>query len=353
MDGFFGGFMYSFIRKSILLLLVASLATSQVAHAGSSSWFSWKTLGVTTALIAGYLWYSKNASYARYSEEFKAHKITYTPKQAEQKNAPAEPYTTIFCHGFGGGPGHSQEYAHKESGFIEGKYVDFAFKDYDAEHRTTLAQDDDIYSLHAVCKTITKDSNIILVGVSRGASTIVNYLAWLELNKTHSEIANILPRIKAAVLEAPFDKVQSVIENKLGIFNNIPGLSSLIHRLMPYFGFPMYDPCRIQPIEAAKYLPKDIPLLFIYSHQDTLIPAWSTVNLFRMIPHQNFQGYQASGGCHCGILGTDAAYSSVVHAFYKAHSLPCNEAKAAAGKAKFETGNWGSLDLPNPHVNAR
>src|SRR5262249_48771428 len=108
----------------------------------------------------------------------------------------SDEFVTFFAHGLGGDKtqGHYYHVNSNSSGFIEGTLETFNFNDYLNPRSSCLGQQADIEILQTIIKNFNK---VILVGVSRGAATIANYLG--SRNPEH---------IMAAVLESPFDTVQ-------------------------------------------------------------------------------------------------------------------------------------------------
>jgi len=229
--------------------------------------------------------------------------------------------TTVFAHGLGGDSSQGNYY-HVASGIhyacIEGKLVTFNFTDAGNPTTSCLGQDADISALHKVCKDL---ENVILFGCSRGAATIANYLG------THQ-----LQNISAAILESPFDRVDSIVK-KLNGQESIPLITPAM--------YPNYDPKGIAPIDVADKISHSIPILLIASKQDALIDYTSTVNLYNKIVasgHPHAYLLVTERGRHANILFDRDGNSvrSVIHAFYKAHNLPHNATWAREGQTRFE-----------------
>jgi len=209
--------------------------------------------------------------------------------------------------------------------FILGKMIAFNYGDYKNPFLCRLGQGDDIERLHNACKD---HENVIIVGTSRGASTIINYLGTYKPT-------NIL----AAVLESPFDHANNVANNLLSKFS-IKDKEGLINTVRPFL-FRNYDPDGIQPIKVAADVSKDIPILLICSKSDGLIPDSSTANLYKVLKdsgHPHVYLLTCKYGSHGRILWSKdgALFKNVVHAFYKHHNLPHHEPWAQEGFEQFQ-----------------
>jgi len=215
--------------------------------------------------------------------------------------------------------------------FMIGPMKSFNYSDYLNPFSTYLAQENDVKRLHQACAPYKK---VILVGVSRGASTIINYLG-------NYKPTNII----AAVIESPFDHFDNILEHVMAthiiykrIINN-NNKQKVKRRLLRVF-------CRnykyngLHPIDAAPNISKDIPLLIISSDQDKLIPAWSTKNIYDALTqagHKKSYLLACKNGSH-GLIswGKDGALMrNVIHAFYKHHDIPHHEPWAQEGYEEF------------------
>ncbi len=236
---------------------------------------------------------------------------------------------TIFGHGLGGTKNQGKYYQAKhsdEQAFIEGSLEIFNFRDYSDIYTSCLGQDDDINTLHHICK---KHKKVMYVGVSRGAATGANYLGKMQPNN-----------VVCAILESPYDSGQSVISNIIGPFSNFPGLTSLLYRSAAQ-QFPNYNPNGIHPIEVAHKIPQHIAVLIVCSKEDKLIPTSASVHIYNKIResgHQHAYLLLLDHGKHANILwGHDGyTYRNVVHAMLKHHNLPHNGDWARAGHERFK-----------------
>lgn len=195
--------------------------------------------------------------------------------------------------------------------------------------QSSLAQENEIERLsHAFNQTIgQKEQTGILIGVSRGASTIVNFMGLYNP-----------PEVAAIVLESPFDSVDSIAmsvchESKLSW---IPGIKRCGCSLMSFI-FCKYKPNGIRPIDCAAKIRTDLPILIIISAKDGLVPVWSSINLYnelRATGHNNTYLVIFEDGRHAKLINHNrhgSMYRQVTHAFYQKFNLPHNPQLAQLG----------------------
>lgn len=165
----------------------------------------------------------------------------------------------------------------------------------------------------------------ILVGVSRGASAIINFLGTYKPEK-----------VKAVILESPFDTIEHVISYRSQRWG-IP--ATIIRKAIPLI-FWQFDPQGLFPVDAIKLIDKDIPMLFVTVENDHSVPPASAINLLNIRKELGFtNGYHLHlpSGRHGKLMaGPNATlYQNVVHAFYAHYELPHNERYAQEGLADF------------------
>lgn len=253
---------------------------------------------------------------------------TYIIEKPQDENQPV----TIYSHGYMCNK-YTAKVFHRtvESGnwwnssaHIIGPLVSFNYCDSSNPLLTNLGQEDDIERLHLACKNYNK---VVLAGTSRGAATIVNYLA------THKP-TNII----GVVLESPFDHIDNVAQYVLSNLKikNVKNTQNMIQS----FWFRNVDPNGIQPIKVAHDIPKEIPILFICTKGDSLIHHSSTANIYDAIKkagHTNAHLLTCDHGAHGMIMWSKDGklFRNVVHAFYKHYNLPCHETWAQYGLDRF------------------
>ena len=253
----------------------------------------------------------------------------------------AESIGFLYAHGLGRSSTDVHFYNCSKWNIIHGPLWTFNFPDVIPPgafnpSKVTLGQHEDCKSLHANHnKFVTSNdiTEIVLIGSSRGAATIINYLGLYEPTN-----------VKAAVLESPFDSVENVIRHRLEQMNIawIPGTVKFVHFCVgSYLMYPSYSINGPQPLESVKNISNDIPLLFIHSSDDKVTPVWGTQQLiyqavqrgnnniyFLEIPSAVHGKYQLSPH--------GEQYHDIVHAFFKKYNIPHNKEAALRGQEYLE-----------------
>lgn len=225
----------------------------------------------------------------------------------------------IFAHGIFDSKKKGDEY--KE--MLEGTVISFDFDDslvFPYLHRpftTCFGQNAEIKKLEKIYNTVIyyfeskklPTPPIILVGLSRGASVILNFLAIKKPK-----------HIKAVILESPFDHMRYILEN---IISKTSGFSVLLQVLFCTI-FPFYNKKGIQTVHIIKYIDKHIPLLFISSLQDQRVPHYHTLMLYYLLKqndHKKVFLKVFETGKHAKIVkNNEAGYKEAVREFLK-HNL--------------------------------
>ncbi|KKQ32477.1 MAG: hypothetical protein US49_C0007G0019 [candidate division TM6 bacterium GW2011_GWF2_37_49] len=250
-----------------------------------------------------------------------------------------------------------------------------------AEHygRTVLAQSGDIANLEqeiiTQCTTKT-DCKIVLVGVSKGAATIIN-----TVGKLAQDNSQFLKNIKALVLESsPADfndvafeaycpyPVKWVLGRTISQF--------FIKIAMQKFMYPNYDPNGIQPIKSVneqwQNVPKDLVIILVHSKQDKFVTISHSRKLYDALKKQEFVNLyyiQAEQGNHNHLLQNYTFYGSKfiqdldpnalrkLYTIYLKHGLPLllNDATkedfSAKLQARIDSGIEPSCDSLQPAPN--
>jgi len=237
----------------------------------------------------------------------------------------------IFAHGYGGDGQQAKYYEPLFNVPLRSFNFPDAQDGYLNSRETSLAQDNEIEALMDECAQHTNNKKI-LIGVSRGASTIINLLG---LHK--------IPGVRAAILESPFDHVKSIAHHFVRVLPGIcrllrflPGISSIAH-WGTFFVCKKYKRSGVQPINVVDDIPKDLPILFICSQTDTLIPCESTMRLYvrlREAGHEKVHILILEHGRHSNLL-RENLYEPVVNAFWKKYGLPHDEQLARRGYSRF------------------
>jgi len=231
----------------------------------------------------------------------------------------------LFAHGLGSTEGQASYY--QQNSIIMDQIHTFSFPD--AENgivdynKSSLAQNNEIERINEayqiVC-TNTRKPQIVLAGMSRGASTIINFMGQYNPKE-----------VKALVLESPFDSIDTVLNQKLNYYwlSWLPfGLE--IAQWVASSTYGQYQPEGLRPIEQiTKIKNKNLPILFICSKQDVLIPWESTYALYQACKNEGFSNAHivvVNHGAHGYLLEdiSKKSYQKEVHIFYKKYKLPHN-----------------------------
>ncbi len=201
--------------------------------------------------------------------------------------------------------------------------------------KSALGQDADIARLKevydAVCADAQKNGNdnfvIIFVGPSRGAATIINFVA---LHKPD--------HVGALILESPYDSMTTIIDH---IRHNVGYVVShdAMQKLFEIF-FRKYTRFGIAPIDVIDRIDHTIPILILCSEQDQRVPATSSFALYEKLqqtghPHTHIivLNYGKHDNLYTGPEGK--WYAAAVHAFYAQYGFPHDATIAQQGRYFF------------------
>jgi hypothetical protein len=216
--------------------------------------------------------------------------------------------------------------------------------------QSCLAQDDDIQVVfRQIASTVEKnpEANIILVGVSKGAATMINTVGWLAVNHP-----GLLQNLKAVILDSPFDTINSVaIELVRNLTTNVVG--SFLGSIAAWFAghasiapsvrqiqtttFPNYNPDGITPIKAVTeqwlHAPRNLPVIIAHSQADELIPVNSSRRLYCILKEHGFENaylIEVENGPHANIFwGPDSIQIvDALCSIYRYHNLSLPPAEA-------------------------
>ncbi len=198
--------------------------------------------------------------------------------------------------------------------------------------QANIAQTKDIKTLYAAYRKHVKkypDTDVILYGDSRGAATIFNLIA------KHKPA-----QVKAAVLEGIFDDIPHGIKHFIYSDKGLRAEKRL-HKVGT-FVMGSYNKKGPFPRQYAETITDDIPLLFVTSLKDGLVPPQSTIYLYKRLRERGFDNVHLlvlKDSIHPSYMLDNPRdkklYESVVHAFYKHYGLPYNEARATEGATAF------------------
>jgi pimeloyl-ACP methyl ester carboxylesterase len=198
---------------------------------------------------------------------------------------------------------------------------------------TSLGQDNEIEVVRQAyleLKTSNPEQRFILGGLSRGAATVLNFLATDKPQQ-----------IDAVVLESPFSSMRDVAQNIVEscFLNNIPYAKEISPYLVGLI-FWQYSDAGIHPINVIHEIDQNIPIMIISKKDDYLVPTCITqriVDALKANGHTKIHHLVLNNGKHGKyILGDEGErMQNVVHAFYKQYDLPHNQLYALLGKEDF------------------
>ncbi len=199
-------------------------------------------------------------------------------------------------------------------------------------HQVNLGQEHDIAALAEAYNYAVANfpgRSIVLGGVSRGASTIVNFVATAQPKN-----------VKALILESPFDSFNSVVKHLLHQFylGWIPFSDNLAMKYMEHM-FPRINIKGIVPQLVVHTISHEIPILFLHSKIDKTVPINASRNLYmklRLAGHTNVHIFELETGHHARLLKGTEGYlcHTIIHSFLKKYGLP-HDIKAAENGFHF------------------
>lgn len=246
---------------------------------------------------------------------------------AHEKNQ--YPTISIFSPGFfekrSVSTQHVERYA--KNNILQGTYVACTYND--NRSCANFGQDGDITILaehYRGCCNNDANTRIVLAGISRGASTLFNFIG----KKKPENIA-------AIIAESPFALVDDVVEHTISQWHMgwIPGIKYISFALMKYL-YPAYNHCGPQPIKSIEH-PISAPILIVCSKQDDVIPYTSSVRLAYALQEKGYEVYLLifQEGAH-GYLSYKEEFQHVVNALYARYNLPYNAELAQKGATQLE-----------------
>lgn len=172
----------------------------------------------------------------------------------------------------------------------------------------------------------------ILYGVSRGAATTFRACAL------H---ADTYEDVRLVILEGCFDNVPHNLRARFPTLCSIPGLYSLFHDLLTKVT--CYKKDGGSPLDDVERFPKHLPVAFITSEIDRVVPAECTKNLVQALVnagHQEVYLLTLKASSHSKYMMDDpqdaADYQHFIHALYKRYNLPYIEEYANQGQSLLE-----------------
>lgn len=176
------------------------------------------------------------------------------------------------------------------------------------------------------CCNANDSTRIVLAGMSRGASTIFNFIGKMRPEN-----------IGAIIAESPFATIDDVITHiiKKWNINWMPGIQYISHAIFKLI-YPSYNlngPCPIKSIQFSF----SAPILIICSRQDAVIPYTSSIRLAHYLQQQGCNVYLLilNEGMH-GFLSYNERFQQVVNALYARYNLPHDATLASQGITQLE-----------------
>ncbi len=155
-------------------------------------------------------------------------------------------------------------------------------------------------------------------GGSRGAATTFNALAYWG-----AEYKNVA----GVVLEGCYDTLFNTISDRVHPMVKKLGLHKKLHSLIGKIT--EYDPFGISPLKSVENFPADIPVIFVTSRADTVVPPERTRNLARTLAARGKNDVyliELSYSSHRGYTVDNEQdrqlYQNALHAIYKKLDLP-------------------------------
>jgi len=183
-----------------------------------------------------------------------------------------------------------------------------------------------IYKAYQSINDMFESCDIILCGLSRGASNICIFAGTYQLDN-----------VKALILESPYftmgEVIQSIMEKK-----NLDWLPLSYGETVAEFIFKKYTRYGNSPANCIETIAKDMPIFIVCSKEDRLVPYESSINVYKKLiesGHKHTYIFITDYGKHAALLqGPDGEkYECVINAFYKKYNLPYCAAKAAQGES--------------------
>lgn len=200
----------------------------------------------------------------------------------------------------------------------------------DTRANANFGQDGDIAVLaeqYFGCCNANPHTQVILTGLSRGASTLFNFVGKKKPKN-----------ISAIIAESPFASVDDIVEHRISqwYMNWVPGIHHMTVALMKLL-YPAYNLDGPQPITSITQDCPTVPMLIVCSKQDDIIPYTSSVRLAYALKEKGHEVYLLifQEGAH-GYLSYKEEFQVVANALYARYNLPHNAELAQQGASKLE-----------------
>ncbi len=246
-------------------------------------------------------------------------------------NVYAAPTVFLYAHGLGSNQNQARKLytrfdndnAENKHWLIDGPLALFDFPDAtDVPNQANsafvnLGQQLDLERLHYAYEETLKqapESNIVLIGLSRGAATVLSYVSLYKPQ-----------RLAAVVVESPFDSFDSLVKHIMKRIH-VTWMPLVVGKSIMKFRFPMLEIDGIVPSKTIEWFPADIPVMFVHSRQDRVVPVESSRALYHHLVTKGYEHayyVELEQGAHGKVMwGPDAAlYQEAVHAFFKRYDI--------------------------------
>lgn len=181
-------------------------------------------------------------------------------------------------------------------------------------------------------KNAYPDDKMLVWGCSRGAAAACTFVC--------TESADVADHVQLVVLEGCFDSSVSVIEKRFKRFGK-----SGIKRIKSFFEKrTQWRQKGISPLAVLDKWPDNVPVLFVTSRKDSVVPMECAVNCAKQLkkfkPNVNVYLLVLENSSHAGYAIDNYAdrvlYENVVNAFYKKYGWKHDAVKAALGSSDLE-----------------
>jgi len=171
---------------------------------------------------------------------------------------------------------------------------------------------------YEICMQEHPDSDVILYGASRGAATTFNAAA---LNKYDTS------RIKLVVLESCYDSIPSILRAWYPRMCSQVKICFFIQKILSFCTGYRYD--GVSPEKVIDSFPSEVPVVFITSKVDTIVPHRCTTHIAQMLAERGKNAVyllelQYSPHPEYAIYNDEdkELYQCFMHTLYKKFNLP-------------------------------
>lgn len=181
-----------------------------------------------------------------------------------------------------------------------------------------------------------RSKSLILYGVSRG--TIATFCAFAK--EKYREV-------KLVILEGALDSVPEVLPKAIASILKKDSISNRLHKAVN-IGLTFFEKCHLikyrsdgpSPINSVNEFPEGVPVVFITSKADTVVPARNTESLAQALVNRGKNDIyllKLERSSHPNYMFDDAEdrnlYETFLHAIYRKYNLKHNPVLAAKGKS--------------------